>query len=994
MGIDRGQARRPTQPARAEGRAHGIEARYRALLDAIPDLIFRVDREGRFLDFSPAKGQEPALPPAEFLGRTVREVMPTELAAEIMRYLEQALQTGDTQVFEYQLPVPLPSGNVRDYEARIVKCGDNEVLGIVRDMTGHRQVREAVRASQARYRQVFDHVHDVFYRADMNGAFSEISPSVKWWGYDPEQLVGTQVADVYADPQERAAFLSVLLDQGRVIDYEVRLKTADGRAIDASVSSYLLRDPDGVVVGIEGIARDITQRKNVEKALLEAEERLRTLVKNAPVILFAVDREGMFTVAEGTAIGLTGLRADEFIGRSVFDMYRDVPGVIDAARRALGGEAFATVAETEGTVFEAHVGPVRDADGAIVGAVAVATDITGRHKAEEMLRTQRDLAVALSTTTALQDTLCLCVRAAIRVSGLDSGCVHLGDRSAGAYYLACHEGLSDEFVERIARFDADSAYVRAAMTGKPIYTRYEKLAMRMDEPRRREGLRAMAAVPVQHEGEVIACLCVASHSVDDIPHASRAALEAIALRIGGAVVRSRADEALRESEERFRRLAEDSIDGVLLVESSEVRFANAALVQMFGYESDDEIVGRPFTDFLSPDYRELMAQRGQARNEGQDVPDRYEFKALRKDGSELDAEISVSTIVYRAKQARLGVIKDITERKQAERALRDSEERFRSLSEATLEGIVIHDGGRILDANPQAAAMLGYELSEVIGMGAWRFLAPDCHDLVRQRMLSGCGEPYEVSGLRKDGTTFPMEVCGKTASYEGRQVRVGVMRDITERKRAEEALRESENRFRTLSEAGFEGIAIHNKGTIVDGNQAFAGMFGYELPEAIGMYVLDFVADESCDLVLQHIASKYAEPFEFTGLRKDGLAFPVEVRGRAIPYQGKMVTVAGLRDLTERKRMEEALQKAREELESRAEHAMRRGNPYSLSFRELTVLYLIAAGRSDKEIAYQLGISPRTASKHVENILQKMGVASRTKASVQAVRGGLLADAQ
>jgi PAS domain S-box-containing protein len=296
---------------------------------------------------------------------------------------------------------------------------------------------------------------------------------------------------------------------------------------------------------------------------------------------------------------------------------------------------------------------------------------------------------------------------------------------------------------------------------------------------------------------------------------------------------------------------------------------------MFGYESDDQIVGRPFTDFVSPDYRELMVQRGQARNEGRDVPDHYEFKALRRDGSELDAEISVSTIVYRAKQARLGVIKDITERKQAERALRDSEERFRRLSEATLEAIIIHDHGLILDANEQAAAIHGYELSEFIGMDLLAFIAPESHELVRQRMLSGYGEPYEVWGLRKDGTTFPMEVCGKNISYEGRQVRVGVARDISERKRAEEAA-----------------------------------------------------------------------------------------------------------------------QAAREELESRAENAMRRGNAFGLTFRELTVLYLMAAGRADKEIGFQLGISSRTASKHVENILQKMGVGSRTEASVRALREGLAGDAQ
>jgi PAS domain S-box-containing protein len=346
MGIDRSRARRPTQHARAEGAAQAIEGQYRALLEAIPDLIFHLDGEGRFLDFVLAKGQEPALRPAEFLGRTVREVMPTDLARRMMHHIDRALQTGEAQVFEYRIPVPLPDGNPRDYEARIAASAKDGVVAIVRDITRSGRTRDALRESEAKYRQVFEHVHDVFYRADTNGAFTEISPSVEWWGHDVEQLIGAQVSDVYEDPQGRSAFLSLLLEQGRVIDYEVRLKTGDGRLIDASVSSHLLRDRDGVVVGIEGIARDITERKRAERALRESEERLRSLVTNAPVVLFAIDREGVFTVEEGRGLSRLGLRPGQNVGRSVFDVYRDVPEVIDAVRRALAGESFTATVGT------------------------------------------------------------------------------------------------------------------------------------------------------------------------------------------------------------------------------------------------------------------------------------------------------------------------------------------------------------------------------------------------------------------------------------------------------------------------------------------------------------------------------------------------------------------------------------------------------------------------------------------------------------------------
>ena len=132
----------------------------------------------------------------------------------------------------------------------------------------------------------------------------------------------------------------------------------------------------------------------------------------------------------------------------------------------------------------------------------------------------------------------------------------------------------------------------------------------------------------------------------------------------------------------------------------------------------------------------------------------------------------------------------------------------------------------------------------------------------------------------------------------------------TRRKRAEEALRESEERFRKLTEAANEGIAIYEQGRILEANQAMAEMLGYELPEVIGRHALEFTAPESRALVLRNIRSGYEKPYESVGLRKDGTTFPVEVQGKAIPYRGRLVRVTIARDLTERKRLEEELRQA------------------------------------------------------------------------------------
>ena len=121
-----------TERKRAEEELRKSETENRALINAMPDMMFRISRDGTYLDFIASKDAVPLLPPSEFLGKNIREIMPAEVARQSMHYLQQALETGDKQIFEYQL---LMDGNRRDYEARIVVSGADEVLSIVRDIT-------------------------------------------------------------------------------------------------------------------------------------------------------------------------------------------------------------------------------------------------------------------------------------------------------------------------------------------------------------------------------------------------------------------------------------------------------------------------------------------------------------------------------------------------------------------------------------------------------------------------------------------------------------------------------------------------------------------------------------------------------------------------------------------------------------------------------------------------------------------------------------------
>jgi len=168
---------------------------------------------------------------------------------------------------------------------------------------------------------------------------------------------------------------------------------------------------------------------------------------------------------------------------------------------------------------------------------------------------------------------------------------------------------------------------------------------------------------------------------------------------------------------------------------------------------------------------------------------------------------------------------------------------------------------------------------------------------------------------KKDGSIFPAEITVGKFNQAGRTLLFGFIRDITERVEHEQKLRDSQERFHRLAEASFEGIVISEKGIILDSNDQFADMVKCDLKELIGKKVIQFVAPESRDLVLENIQKGFEGPYEHIALKKDGTRFPVEIHDKSIPFEGRIVKVTAIYDLTQRKEAEEALKNAMAEVE-------------------------------------------------------------------------------
>jgi PAS domain S-box-containing protein len=385
-----------TEGKRAEEALRKSETTNRALLDAIPDLMFRLSRQGIYLDFKAAKGLDPLVPPEKFLGKKVAEVMPAEVAKQAMHYVEQALHTGRTQIFEYQL---LANNQPGDFEARIVACGKDEVLAIVRDITERKRAEQALRQSKQQYEELVNTIDGIVWEADAQTfRFSFVSQQAeRLLGYPLERwLAEPDFWEKHIHPDDREWAVRFCLEatqEKRDHEFEYRMMAADGRIV-------WLHDTVALVVGndraakLRGIMVDVTERKRAEERLVESENRLRAVIESEPECVKLTAADG--TLLEMNPAGLAMIEADsaeQVVGQSVYPI---VAPEYRAAYQALTERVFRGDSGTlefeiiglKGTRrwLVTHAAPLRNARGEIAALLSVTRDITESRRLEEQFR--------------------------------------------------------------------------------------------------------------------------------------------------------------------------------------------------------------------------------------------------------------------------------------------------------------------------------------------------------------------------------------------------------------------------------------------------------------------------------------------------------------------------------------------------------------------------------------------------------------------------------
>src|ERR687898_75091 len=388
--------------------------------------------------------------------------------------------------------------------------------------------------------------------------------------------------------------------------------------------------------------------------------------------------------------------------------------------------------------------------------------------------------------------------------------------------------------------------------------------------------------------------------------------------------RETVQKALSLSEDRFRYLVEQ-IPAVTYVQEpidsdtpKAITYMSPQYEAMLGYPPEKEILDEEhWLRVLHPDDRERVLAE-ELRTDETGEPYRIEYRQIARDGRVVWVHDEATLIRDEEGNALywLGVQYDITEQKRTEEELRQSEERFKVLSQEVVEGIVLSENGRIIDANRSVTEMFGYRLEELIGKDAIELTPPGYREMVRQRISDEDTRHYESRGLKKDGTIFPIEIRPRHLPYSGRRIRVTSVIDLTERKHQEEALRQSEALYRTVVEQAEENIFLVDAKSrrVLDANDALLRSLGYTHDELKEMTLYDIVAhdQESVDLNIGRIMVEgHRSLGERQYRRKDGSLADVEVNVSAVPYNGEKVMCVVAHDVTERKRAERMLEEIR-----------------------------------------------------------------------------------
>jgi|GEM_PF-1183943 len=863
--------------------------------------------------------------------------------------------------------------------------------------------KAALAVAESRYRGILEGALEGIYQTEVDGTILVANPALaRMFGYDSLDSFLKEVEDIrtcYVDRRDRDRLIGQLLRDGQVHDFEGRFKRRDGGTVWLSTTARLVVDAADDQRCIAGMVQDVTLRREAEEALRESEARFRALFENAPLPYQSLDENGICLDVNRNWLELLGYGKQEVLGRwfgdflapesvgtfaGCFSKFKQ-EGIVDDAEFNLVKKSGETIRIT----LNGRVQP--DGQGRFLRTHCIFTDITERRKAEEilrereaMLRSRLDYVLSPDAdvdTLELSSVLDIPAMQSIlevlyELTGVPVGffeadgkllahvgwqdictkfhrvhpvtrlkCVesdtHLNQQVLPGEYAAykCFNGLWDV----VTPIFIGDRHVGNIFIGQFFYEEEQIDTAFFESQAEQYGfdraayLDALARVPRVSRRRVEAGIAFYVKFAGMMSH-----LGFSNLKLAKAVWNhKRAEDDLRRHRDE---LAANQEKLHLAMEMANLApweydyggdayLFNDHFFALYGTSCLREGSCRMSPEtyargFLSPADAHLVRQGIDmfGRINGPDSAPPLEHAALRRDGQKLTMLTRAAVIRDASGRALklVGATQDITDRKRAEEALRESEEKYRVLIESANDAVFLHglaeDGfpGPFVEVNETACRRLGYTRQAFARMRPQEVDAPDAQghlSKVMEHLRRDGVAVFETVHVASDGRRIPVEVSSRLVELRGQSYVLSFARDITERKQAEDALRASEERYRDLYlNTPVMLHSIDTSGRLVAVSDTWCEKLGYIREEVIGRSVLDFITEDSKRIAREvswprYYATGQVEDIPYQFIARDGRIIEVLLTARAERDEGGNIvrSLAVLMDVTRRKQAEDAL---------------------------------------------------------------------------------------
>ena len=552
----------------------------------------------------------------------------------------------------------------------------NFIICVPRNASTQLAFAQTLNESEQRYRGMIDSQNTLVVRLDRESHIVFANQAYcKMFGKNLNELVGKSFTplvhpDDLPKTLEALKCLEIPPYHSRV---EERAMTSTGWRWLAWENSVIRDSSDGIAE-IQGIGVDITDHKNIEEELSNKISLLSALLNSIPDIVFFKDTQGKYLGCNHEFARFINKPVDEIVNKTDYDLFdkesadyfreNDQQMLIQGQQRH--NEEWITYPDGKKVLLDTLKAPMLDLQGRSMGIIGISRDITLRKQFEEIAIDERNLAIILAQKATVTDSLPIVLDLALRVSGMDCGGIYLVDQFSGDLILKINKGLSEEFVSRASRFSVNSPQYNLVMNGAPIYQPYLQIPGSSNPIAFKEGLHISAIIPVKFNNNVIACLNVASHSLDVLPDYYRNALENFSFQIGNMISRFQAQDELAENQDQLQSMFDSLQDYVFVLDQQgSILQVNQMVLSGLGY-SRNELIGADVLMVHPPEQHILARKIVQDMEEG--LVNTCHLDLVKKEGTLIPVETKVVRSRWGNREVLIGVSRDITERNLAENA--------------------------------------------------------------------------------------------------------------------------------------------------------------------------------------------------------------------------------------------------------------------------------------------------------------------------------------